>query len=100
MRKGVFLLVLGALLVDGCGGGSSGKFTEEELAGMPFAQREGLPEPSGGFVLAVGGETITAEKIITERLLEYFGPIAQLSSLEQFKEQARPTLEEIIVVKN
>jgi hypothetical protein len=100
MRKGVFLLVLGALLVEGCGGGgSSGKFTEEELAGMPFAQREGLPEPSGGFVLAVGGETITAEELITERSLEYFRPIAQQSSLEQFKEQARPPLEQIIVDK-
>lgn len=100
MLKLRFLLVLAILLTEGCGSsGSSGKFSEEELAGIPFAQREGLPEPSGGFVLAVGGETITTEEIITERLLEYFGPIAQRSSLEQFKEQARPTLEEIIVVK-
>ncbi|UCF44132.1 MAG: peptidyl-prolyl cis-trans isomerase [Planctomycetota bacterium] len=98
MHKFRFLLVLAVLLVDGCGGGGDkGKFSEEELAGMPFAQREGLPGPSGGFVLAVGGETITTEEIITEQLLEYFGPIAQRSSLEQFKEQAGPQLEQIVL---
>jgi len=100
MRKFRFLLVLAVLLVEGCGGGGDkGKFSEEELAVMPFAQRDGLPEASGGFVLAVGGETVTAGEIITETLLEYYRPVAQRSSLEQFKRQARPPLEQIIVAK-
>ena len=99
MRKCAFLTVLILLLPYGCGGGSKPKFTEEELALIPLAQREGLPEASGGFVLAVGGETITSDEIITEPLLDHFRPIAQKSSFEQFKKQARPELEQIIAAR-
>ena len=99
MRKCAFLTVLVLLLTYGCGGGSKPKFTEEELALIPLAQREGLPEASGGFVLAVGGETITSDEIITEPLLDHFRPIAQKSSFEQFKKQARPELEQIIAAR-
>ncbi len=99
MRKCAFLTVLVLLLTYGCGGGSKPKFTEEEMARIPLAQREGLPEASGGFVLAVGGETITSDEIITEPLLDHFRPIAQKSSFEQFKKQARPELEQIIAAR-
>jgi parvulin-like peptidyl-prolyl isomerase len=99
MRKCAFLTVLVLLLTYGCGGNSKPKFTEEELALIPLAQREGLPEASDGFVLAVGGETITSDEIITEPLLDHFRPIAQKSSFEQFKEQARPELEQIIAAR-
>ncbi len=99
MRKRAFLTVLLLLLIYGCGGNSKPKFTEEELALIPLAQREGLPEASGGFVLAVGGETITSDEIITQALLEYFRPIAQESSFEQFKEQAGPELEQILATR-
>jgi hypothetical protein len=99
MRKYTFLTVLVLLLTYGCGGGSKPKFTEEELAHIPLAQKEGLPEASGGFALAVGGETITSDEIITEPLLEYFRPIAQKNSLEQFKERARGELEQIIATR-
>jgi parvulin-like peptidyl-prolyl isomerase len=99
MRKCAFLTVLVLLLTYGCGGGGKPKFTEEELALIPLAQREGLPEASDGFVLAVGGETITSDEIITEPLLDHFRPIAQKSSFEQFKKQARPELEQIIAAR-
>ncbi|MFZ0033886.1 MAG: peptidylprolyl isomerase [Sedimentisphaerales bacterium] len=95
MRKCTFLTILVLLLTYGCGG-SKPKFTEEEMTRIPLAQREGLPEASGGFVLAVGSETVTSDEVLTEPLLEYFRPIAQKSSFEQFKEQARPELEQII----
>jgi parvulin-like peptidyl-prolyl isomerase len=99
MRKCAFLTALVLLLTYGCRGGSKPKFTEEELALIPLAQREGLPEASGGFVLVVGGETITSDEIITEPLLDHFRPIAQKSSFEQFKKQARPELEQIIAAR-
>jgi peptidyl-prolyl cis-trans isomerase SurA len=99
MRKCVFLTVWLILLIYGCGDSSKPKFTEKELANIPLAQREGLPEASDGFVLVVGGETITSDEIITEPLLEHFRPIAQKSSLEQFKKQARPELEQLLTTR-
>ena len=70
--------------------------TEEELAKIPFAQKEGLPQCSGGLVLTVGGETITSNEIVGP-LTEHFSQFAQNNSFEQFKEQARPQVEHFIV---
>jgi len=88
---------------------SKPKFTEEELAQLPLAQREGFPEASGGFVLAVGGETITSGEVILSPiktadgaivpLVDHLRPIAQRNSLEEFKKEVRGMLEEIIVSK-
>ena len=85
-------------LIDGCGGGGNPALTEAELEGIPFAQREGLPEASVGFVLAVGGETITAEEIVIP-LTEHFRPVAQRSDYAQFKQRVGPELERIIVAR-
>jgi len=90
--------VLALLLVCGCGG-SKPKYTDAELALIPAVQKDGLPEASGGFVLAVGDETITSDEIITEPLLNYYKPIAQKSSFEKFEKQAGPELEQIITTK-
>ncbi len=102
-------LVLGLLLIAGCYRGDKPKFTEEELAQMPYAVREGLPECSGGFVLAVGDKTITADEVIESPiitpdgaivpLIERFRPIAQKNDFEQFREQARGELEQILAAK-
>jgi parvulin-like peptidyl-prolyl isomerase len=99
MSKWSFLLAAVLLLTGGCGGGRKPKFTKKELALIPPAQREGLPEASGGFVLAVGGETITSDEVITEPLLEHLRPIAQKSSFQQFKEQVRPELERALTTR-
>ncbi len=97
MRKCVFLLAL-LVLFSGCGGGKKTKYTEEELAAIPFAQREDLPKASGGFVLAVGGETITADEMVLP-FIEDFKPFAQRSSFEQFKLRARGDLERVLIIK-
>ena len=106
LRQCVFLLVLVLLLIDGCGGGSRRKFTEEELASIPFAQKTGLPEASGGFVLAVGGESITSDDIIGSLiehngevlpLIERLRPIAQTTNdFERFKEEARRDVNDVL----
>ncbi|MHC4394755.1 MAG: peptidylprolyl isomerase [Planctomycetota bacterium] len=105
MRKCVFLIVTSLLLTVGCEG-EKPKYTAEELAKIPLAQREGLPEISGGFVLVVSGETIASDEMIevpTERngvtlpLIDYLRPIAQRTRFEQFKIIAKPEFEKILV---
>lgn len=96
-----FFFVL--FLIGGCGssdtwGRAKPKLTEEEIARIPLPQRSGLPECSGGFALAVSGETVTSDEVILP-LIEYFRPIAQRNSFEQFKEQAKPVLEQVLVTK-
>jgi parvulin-like peptidyl-prolyl isomerase len=93
-------------LIDGCGGGSKPRFTEEELARIPFAQKTGLPEASGGFVLAVGGEIVTSDEIIGS-LIEHNGGVLPLkislraiaqeaNDFERFKEEARRDVNEAL----
>ena len=98
MHKCAFLSVSALLLIAGCGGGDKPRFTEEELADIPLGQKTGLPEASGGFVLAVGGETITSDEIIAQ-LIEYFRPVAQSSDFVTFKQQAGPQLEHILMTE-
>jgi len=86
------------VLIDGCESGGNPVLTEAELETIPFAQREGLPEASGGFVLVVGGETVTAEEIVIP-LTEHFRPTAQRSDFEQFKQRVGPELERIVVTR-
>ena len=97
MRKCVFLLAL-LVLFSGCGGGKKPKYSEEELAAIPFAPKTGLPKASGGFVLAVGGETITADEMVLP-FIEDFKPLAKRSSFEQFKLRARGDLERVLIIK-
>jgi len=96
VRKCVFLLAL-LVLFSGCGG-KKPKYSEEELAAIPFARRTGLPKASGGFVLAVGGETITADEMVLP-FIEDFKPLAKRSSFEQFKLRARGDLERVLIIK-
>lgn len=106
MRRCIFLVALISLLAGGCQ--SKSKPAGKDPAQIPFAQKTGLPEPSGGFALAIGDETITSNEIIGSLiehkgavvpLIEHLRPIAQRGTLEQFKKQARPEVEKILTVK-
>ncbi|MFH1881828.1 MAG: peptidylprolyl isomerase [Planctomycetota bacterium] len=106
MRESVFVSALMLLLIGGCGDGSNP--TGAELERQALARKIRLVEASGGFVLMVGGETVTSDEIIASPIelggkfvlpIEYFKPIAQASELEQFKEQARGQLKGILTAK-
>ena len=106
MRKCVFVSVLMLLLIGGCGSGSN--LTEAELERQALTRKIRQVESSGGFVLMVGGETVTSGEIIESPMelggtfvlpIEYFKPIAQVSELEQFKERTRGQFKEILTNK-
>jgi len=86
-----FLLLL--VFLTACS--EKSKYTPEELAALPFPQREGLPQVSGGFVLAVENETITADEIITP-LTEHFKKLANKTDFKQFETIARPQIQKIL----
>jgi len=102
-RDYVFLRIISVsslcvlFLVCGCGADKP-RFTEEELAQIPLAQKTGLPEASGGFALSVAGETITADEVIGP-LRESLAATSQVNDFERFKQRARPALERILLNK-
>lgn len=97
MRKCVFVSIFVFFLMVGCGSKEKTP-TEEELAKIPFAQRDGLPQCSGGLVLTVAGETITSDEIVGP-LKEHFRQFAQTNSFERFKNQTRPQVENFIIAR-
>ena len=84
------------LLFTGCGDTKKPRFTEEQLAEIPIAVEQSLPAPSGGFVLSVGGETITSAEIVRP-LVKQFQPYAQANDYQQFQRMAGPQVEKFVV---
>ena len=93
------------LLIGGCNGDKK-RLTDAQLERRAVTQKIELVEAAGGFVLMIGGETLTSDQIIDSRTQlnglfispkEYFGPVARANELEQFKERAKGQLDEIIM---
>jgi len=91
-----FLLVPVVLLMGGCEGNNPNAITEDPVGDL--VTREELPGYSGGLVLSVGGETITADEVIGA-VMEDLRPIAERSGFARFKEQARPVVEQYFTAK-
>jgi hypothetical protein len=87
----ISLLFTAVLFLDACSARKEKKLMKK-LENKPLAPREGLPSPSGDIVLAVAGETITTDQIVTP-LVESVKPIAQQAPYEQFQAQLAPQLE-------
>ena len=97
MYKIVLPLTLGLLLIGGCGDDKP-RYTDAQLALMPQPQRENLPMASGGLVLAVNGETITADEIVNP-MIDHFREYAQSTGAEEFRAQVRPQVDKALVSK-
>jgi parvulin-like peptidyl-prolyl isomerase len=91
MPKRIIIVPIALLLFIGCTKEEGPRYTEEELAQIPQPVRQGLPRPSGGFVLAVGQETITADDI-SGPLIQRLTPVAQQNSFDDFVDQAMPAV--------
>jgi len=84
------------LILAGCE--DKPQFTQEEMAKLPLAKREGLPEVSGGFTLAVGDQTITSEEVIGP-VFEKLAAAAQRTDFEKFRSVAGPVIEQQLMEK-
>jgi parvulin-like peptidyl-prolyl isomerase len=89
-------LILIILLLAGCE--EKPKFTAEQLATMPFAKRDGLPEPSGGFAIAVGDQTVTADEVIGP-VFEQLAKVAQQGDFQRYKQLAEPVIEQQLAAR-
>jgi len=91
MRKAMVLILAAGLVLAGCE--DKPQFTPEEMAKLPLAKRDGLPEASGGFTLAVGDQTITSEEVVGP-VFEKLAQAAQKGNFEKFRSVAEPVIEQ------
>jgi len=98
VKKTILLSIcLAGLSAAGCEDARRGKFTQEEMANIPFARRTDLPIPSGRLVLSVSNETITVDEIVTP-VLQVYRPQPGTQQ-EAFRQRARPLVREAVVGK-
>jgi peptidyl-prolyl cis-trans isomerase SurA len=90
------LLILAALILAGCE--DKPQFTAEEMAKLPLSKRDGLPEASGGFTLAVGDQTIPSEEVIGP-VFEKLAAAAQKMDYDKFRRGAEPVIEQQLIGK-
>ena len=92
MRKATLLILAVGLVLAGCE--DKPLFTPEEMAKLPLAKRDGLPEASGGFTLAVGDQTtITSEEVVGP-VFEKLAQAAQKTDFDKFRSVAEPVIEQ------
>lgn len=104
MLKFAYISMCILLLAGGCGNSPS----SAELERRTITQKIRLVEATGGYVLMVGGQTLTSDEVIESPAelggtfvppIEYFKPIALASEIEQFKERVRDLLNSILMSK-
>jgi len=91
MHKATLLILAAGLVLAGCE--DKPLFTPEQMAKLPLAKRDGLPEASGGFTLAVGDQTITSDEVIGP-VFEKLAQAAQKGDFEKFRSVAEPVIEQ------
>ncbi len=84
------------LTLTGCADSSQqGKFTEEEMAMIPLANKYNLPEASGGYTLKIYTETITVDEVLqySEKALR---PFAEKTNRKIFEGESLGYIRETI----
>jgi parvulin-like peptidyl-prolyl isomerase len=79
----------------GCGQSEKGRFSEEQMSSIPLAKRSSLPEATGGLVLSVSDQTITANEII-KPMQDKFEQVASGRSYAQFRRLVRPSISKAV----
>jgi parvulin-like peptidyl-prolyl isomerase len=93
MRKVEFWILTALLLLSGCS--EKPKYTPKQLVSMPFAKRDGLPDATGGFCLAVGDQTVPADDVIGP-LFDQLSQLAQKTDFDRFAALAKPAIEKVL----
>jgi parvulin-like peptidyl-prolyl isomerase len=98
MTKYILTAAVLILAASSCGGDKTPKYSEEELAQIPQPQRANLPRPSGGFVLAVGEDTITSEEVIAP-IRDRLTPLARGREFDEFARGSVPLVSQSLMNK-
>ena len=103
MRKFYFYILAGCFLAAAIGSCQSkkakqGKFSEAQMAEFTLAERQDLPAPSGGLVLSINKEAVTADEIISP-LMETLEPMAAGGNFQRFALQARGLVAQAVMSK-
>ena len=95
----ITLLAILAISLAGCNSkNKEQKFTDEQLRTLPAPQRSDLPAPTGGLVLSVNGELITADEIINPSV-KMLGDTAKQNDFEKFAGIAAPHIYKLLTDK-
>ena len=98
----LFLSIALLLCTVGCAKSKArqGKFSDEEMAAIKTIDPASLPTPSGGLVLSVNTETITADEIIrSSPLAETLKHNASATNFQNFRKQNSPFIAKTILNK-
>lgn len=90
-----FISIAACALLGGCASKPEGKFSEDQMQTIPYANKYELPEASGGMTLGIYSETVTVDEILryAEQSLK---PYAEQTDRETFQSQALPFIRETI----
>jgi hypothetical protein len=92
-----YFLFFVLLFTVGCASSkpSTGKFSEEEMAEFPLANKQGLPDISGGLVLSIGSETITVDQVVSP-IMKMLKEEVDTGDFGRFRQQVGPTVSQLI----
>jgi len=100
LKKILALFCCAVFFAGGCADSSNPASSQDQQQRATLIRKAGQPG-----VLVVGGEVVTCDEIIATTmeynqmivsLAELLAPVAQTGSLEQFKQWARPRVEEVV----